>query len=600
MLEPLEVFAVNNKMFRATGSIPYLSLMWNRKYYSCGEFSMTIPADVYDASWMFIIAPKRPETGIIEKVEYNDNPTYGYRDSVVVSGRFLESMINRRTFLDESPMEITETYYVDPPKAPSNNIDIPEVYQSEDGTYVYESGDGQYSVVTQGGKDTQSVSVGEKHTDSNGNTYFNTPNGTLYADRILVTNKATSYWHTSSGSDTVTSIEPSWPGMYETTNYNVVFSDGGNYFVGYDGPEGTPTQLYRAYGVAERYEDNYWVQKEIWNDNTDEGWVTVTKQMEGPWSITEFEDYAEPQDNVKWVMKMAQTLFPNFFNFETPEFDGETQLMRPSFELVGDYFYKTLQTIGASFRLEYNFLTNNFQFSVWRGTDRTQSQTNNPFFVFSDTWGTLSGYTASRDDSNYRNKCYVCYDYEEPEWEGEVPKLITVYGFDEQGYRTIEGWYIPYSAQQGYDTVRLEDDYDDREISLDCRSDKPECDGDWSRDMYQYNENEENGGKPTFAPMAHYYTEFREKIKAQGEELLKSDYYIVETLDTGDLRQDGYLRDFDLGDKVDMMVYTLDMIKEARITGVEEVYESGNIELRITVGDEVLTILDKARLKENG
>ena len=49
-LEPLEVFALTSDMQRATGSIPYKSLMWDRKYYECGSFLMEVPANIYDPS----------------------------------------------------------------------------------------------------------------------------------------------------------------------------------------------------------------------------------------------------------------------------------------------------------------------------------------------------------------------------------------------------------------------------------------------------------------------------------------------------------------------------------------------------------------------
>ena len=71
-LPPLEVFAIDAAMNRSTGSIPYTSLIWTRRYTKPGQFEMVVPADIYDSSWAYICCDDRPETGIVQKVEFSD------------------------------------------------------------------------------------------------------------------------------------------------------------------------------------------------------------------------------------------------------------------------------------------------------------------------------------------------------------------------------------------------------------------------------------------------------------------------------------------------------------------------------------------------
>ena len=150
MVKPLEVFAIDGQMNRATGSIPYTSLTWHRRYHECGEFSMTVPASIYDPSWYFIETDERPETGIVQKVQYTDDPTYGNDDTVTISGFFLESIMNRRTFLDETPEEVTYRYYVSPPSPPKKSLVKPDVYKDADGRYWYSTPSGSTYGVYEG------------------------------------------------------------------------------------------------------------------------------------------------------------------------------------------------------------------------------------------------------------------------------------------------------------------------------------------------------------------------------------------------------------------------------------------------------------------
>lgn len=592
-LEPLEVFAVSDKLMRATGSIPYTSLMWNRRYYESGDFSMTVPASVYDSSWALICAPKRPETGLIQKVVYTDDPTYGNDDTVTVSGFFLESILNRKTFLDETPEEITYKYRVSPPKAPVDSFKDPDLYEDSSGNYYYETPSGNFYRIPGGtgfNDGSSVVPAGKPQTGADGGTYFSMGSGNVSVTKVNAPTKPNHYYYKDQEvPNTINECVGSTGVNPSIKEYDVEFDDGfGNVYYN-DG-----TGLKRAYGMVERIENGVYCFDKLYYDTmTDDGWVTVTREVEGPWARTSFDDYNTEQDNVQLCRKWVQTFFENNLVFEKTDITGETKLCQPQFQLLGDWVYGELKTVGASFRVEYDFGLNQFVFSIYRGLDRTQSQANNPFYVFSDVWGTLFGYEASRDDSNYRNTCFVLFDYDEPtSWNGNVPALEEV-ASSEGG---IAGWRVPYRTNRGWWTVRLEDEYDDRETSLDLRSDKPEGDQEWSRELYEYNPNAENDGMPSLPAIRKNYEAFPESCKNQGRTKLLNDYPIITNLETGDLRQGAYLRDYDLGDKVDMLVNTVGLVQEARIIGVQEAYEAGNFSITADIGEKKLDILRKARL----
>jgi hypothetical protein len=69
----------------------FIELQWNRKFNGFGEFSLYMPADKYDRRAKYIQNSGRPETGIVQKVVY-EQKTEG--DFVTLSGYFIEALLN--------------------------------------------------------------------------------------------------------------------------------------------------------------------------------------------------------------------------------------------------------------------------------------------------------------------------------------------------------------------------------------------------------------------------------------------------------------------------------------------------------------------------
>ena len=180
---------------------------------------------------------------------------------------------------------------------------------------------------------------------------------------------------------------------------------------------------------------------------------------------------------------------------------------------------------------------------------------------------------------------------------GDLLALPTMYG-------------ISYTSNRGYNTERVGDgDEPAIEAYLDLRDEKPSCDSDWSREIVELPS--ESGderdqaiaqAQQKFAPpddaydMQSVYTAYEESLNERGKSHLKENYGVVTNLDTGTVNARDYLKGFDLGDLVEFAVSTVGMQSTGRIIKVEEVYESGKADIRITVGDEQLTTIQKAKL----
>ena len=76
-----------DKDFNLIRYFKFINLMWNRKYYEPGDFSVQIPAVQFDTAAVYVYTKDRPEVGIIQKIEHAD----GYSGDVIqVSGFFYE------------------------------------------------------------------------------------------------------------------------------------------------------------------------------------------------------------------------------------------------------------------------------------------------------------------------------------------------------------------------------------------------------------------------------------------------------------------------------------------------------------------------------
>ena len=591
-MEPLEVFALDRRFDRLTGSLPYTSLRWVRRFTKSGEFELVVPADVYSPEWAYVYTDERPETGIVQKVEHTDSSqAAGGIDTVTVSGLFLESLLDNITFLVEQPETKSEKVYVERPHPPYRyNDTLPQVYRDPaTGRYVYSNRQGE--AIDQDGRRVDWSSSYER-VDYGGAWQLQTPG----ADQSMSYVGTGAY--TTDGGKTVTQTAVKGGAVESTETHDVLFKDdrGDHFYLDSSG------RLMVTTGVADRVGDTYTAELLGWSSlPSDDGghYYTRTWQVKGPWQRTEMLEPTAVADPVQTVYRWAQRFMGAAMLYVEPDFSGTPKALDPSLKRLGEVTYETLNAEGASFRVDYDFTHNAMTFRAYRGLDRTQAQSGLPWAVFSDTWGTLRGWTASRDTSNYRNTCYVLYEFDEPK------------GYDEQGYplseelwhiewdesgnfsrRVHDGWRVPYERRAGYHVVTVGDASEQaRETYLDKRNEPPECDSEWQREAYS------GEARPAFErPVREIYERYPDAIKAEAKQTLERDHGVITTLETGTVDRDAYLRDFDLGDLVEVVLESIGVSERARVTEVEETYEAGRADVTITVGDQLLTWAQKARL----
>lgn len=205
---------------------------------------------------------------------------------------------------------------------------------------------------------------------------------------------------------------------------------------------------------------------------------------------------------------------------------------------LADVAYTKLQTVQHSLRCRYNYEANTITAEVWQGLDRTQEQTVNPFVTFSDGFGNLTEVNASKDSSNHRN-------------------YAVVVGQDQN--EQVKVAYADLS------------------------------DGGYKRMLYVE-------ASETWDPEKQTEEEYLAGLRQQGLDALL-DYAIVVNVDIQAAAAGFvYLRDWDLGDLVDVIVTDMGLAFQARIITVREVFKQGNHTIEIELGDKKLTQLQKARL----
>ena len=366
-LRPLEVFAVDANMNRASGTIPYTSLTWSRRYHECGQFSMVVPANVYDPSWAYVYADARPETGIVQKVEYSDTShTPDGVDTVTVSGFFLECLLNRLTFLVEQPEEQTIEIKIPEPKTPGiMRKDMPTVWRDpETGDYFYENSSGDL-VDQQGNRVDGSSSWEEVRARFLGQTKLNEEWGYLPDDMM-----SSNYNYKVDGEDGTIHLN-SWWGSERT--YDVVFEDdkGNVYYYPTTNLDGEKV-IHIANSVATLDQTRgYKTQKRAWDASGGVRYETIT--VKGPWQRTDTMEPITESDSVDQLFKWLQTFFGSTFKYEEPEFEGIVKTLDPSLQRMGDFAYSVLREVGASLRVVYGFVNDTLVLEAYKGKDRTQA-----------------------------------------------------------------------------------------------------------------------------------------------------------------------------------------------------------------------------------
>lgn len=224
---------------------------------------------------------------------------------------------------------------------------------------------------------------------------------------------------------------------------------------------------------------------------------------------------------------------------DAPAAQGENGAWQETGGQLGSVAYTKLQTVQMSLRCRYDYQENAITAEVWQGLDRTQEQTENPFVTFSDGFGNLSQVEASRDISNYRNYAIVC------------------------GQDQAENRKVAYADLSG---------------------------GGYRRELYVDASGEQ------WDPEKQSEAEYLAGLQQLGMDKLL-DYTIITNVDIQAAASGfEYLKDWNLGDLVDVIVKDIGIAMKARIVTVREVIKKNNHTVEIELGNKKLTQLQKARM----
>lgn len=212
---------------------------------------------------------------------------------------------------------------------------------------------------------------------------------------------------------------------------------------------------------------------------------------------------------------------------------AETLEMQATGDNLSEKLYEMGNTFGISHRIRYDYPTNNLFFEVWKGKDRRDTQQENSWAIFSDSFYNIRNVDYYRDDSSYRNFAYVA-------GAGEGPDRVII---------TVD------QRKPGEEP---------KEIWVDARFMQPQ---------------DEKGNA---IPMDTY----KAQLALKGAEAL-ADYRKVETV-SSDIDPNAnlvYKKDFDLGDYCNYVNEEIGIMTDERITEIIETHEGASMDLTVTLGN---------------
>ncbi len=213
--------------------------------------------------------------------------------------------------------------------------------------------------------------------------------------------------------------------------------------------------------------------------------------------------------------------------------------MQTTGENLSEKLYEIGNTQEISHRVRYDYLTNDLAFEVWKGKDRRDSQEENSWAIFSNSFYNIRNVVYNRNSSAYKNFAYVAGG-----GEGSNRVVVTV-DLRQQGEERKELWVD-------------------------------------ARDLQQ-----KDGEGNTIALPA-----YQAQLIQRGKEKL-AEYRKVEMVNSGIDSNANlvYKKDFDLGDYCTYVNTEIKVATDKRITEIMETYEGGSTELSVTFGtDEIATV----------
>ena len=240
--------------------------------------------------------------------------------------------------------------------------------------------------------------------------------------------------------------------------------------------------------------------------------------------------------------EIARKLVNDFcINCENPLFNGNLRLgtykglgSRIVYQNTGDdiktALYSLLKVEDMSYSIDYDYTQNTLTFNVWKGLDRTESQSVNSWAIFSRNFENIEKDEYSKDETQFKNVAYVA-------GEGIGGDRIVV------------------------EVNQVANDEDRKELYVDAR------------DLQQKDDMSDS--------------EYRQTLYQRGLEKLEENNRVEITEFEVDINANiTYKEDFDLGDKVMYKNEDLGIYVENRIVEISEVFEGNEETIEVVFGDD--------------
>lgn len=225
---------------------------------------------------------------------------------------------------------------------------------------------------------------------------------------------------------------------------------------------------------------------------------------------------------------------------------GSSITLQNTGDHVADRLYDMLKTQEMSQRLVFDYLENTLTYEIWKGLDRRDTQTENSWAIFSDSFRNIRNAQYDRDESDCKNVAYVA-----GEGEGTARKVVEV-------------------------DVRTDPLEERRELFVDAR------------DLQQHSDN-----------VNYTDAQYQNLLYQRGLEKL-ADYAPVEKVDS-DVDPAAnliYGTDYDLGDLCTYRYSDVNIECSKRITEIQEVVEGSKQTLSVIFGNDDATNFKQIIRKE--
>lgn len=220
-----------------------------------------------------------------------------------------------------------------------------------------------------------------------------------------------------------------------------------------------------------------------------------------------------------------------YYNHYTSSISISYNSVGSSYE-VGKCLYSILQPYNMSYKFNYDFANDRLDFVLYKGVNRTSSQTENSYITFSTAFGNINNIEAISDNSNYKN----CFDVQ-----------------------VINDYSVVYS--KSYDFSGGSRKYRLGVVYTDTYTD--ELPATISQRILELATKYQNIFNLEANPILGFYT---------------------------------YGVDYEIGDECDIIISDINLSYSGRVIAVYEVYKENTCELSIEIGDKIPTMLMKARL----